>query len=145
MPNPMPGRGRAAATTALLALLCLTASACSDSNGPGDGEPRLARARFAAADPPPEGVNYLAQVSMEGSSIAADVLLRADPACNTIGAGIDVADTLLLVVETTLRAGCEPLAGGTLLETLIIGVPEEPLPFRIEWWHGTVVDTVYQE
>lgn len=129
----------------LLAALVVAAAACSDSSGPGNGETRLAQARFSAADPPPAGVNYLAQVSAEQRTIAAAVLVRADPACNTIGAGIDLADTLLLVVETTVRAGCEPLAGGTLIEALIVGVPEDPVPFRIEWWHGEVVDTVYSE
>jgi hypothetical protein len=126
----------------VLAALCL---ACGDGAGPGSDEPRLLQARFGAADPPPEGENHAAQVTMSAAGIAADVLLRADPACNTVGAGIDLADTLLLVVETTVRAGCEPLSGGTLIEAVIVGVPEDPPPFRIEWWHGDVVDTVYQD
>jgi hypothetical protein len=129
----------------LLAALAAAAGACDSGNGPSADEPRLQRARFAAADPPPPGDDFAAQVSERPGAIDADVLLRVDVACNTIGAGIDAADTLLLVVQTTLRGGCEPLAGGTLLEAEIIGVPEDPPPFRIEWWHGGVVDTVWMD
>ena len=127
----------------LLLAAALVLAGCDDGSGPSEDGPRLLRARFAAADPPPEGENYIAQVTTDPGTIAADVLLRADPGCNTIAAGLGLTDTLLLVIETTLRAGCEPLSGGTLLEALIVGVPDDPPPFRIEWWHGEVVDTVW--
>ena len=129
----------------LAAGLGVAAGACDSSSGPGADEPRLLRARFAAADPPPQGQDFAVQVSARTGGIDADVLLRVDVACNTIGAGLDAADTLLLVVQTTLRSGCEPLAGGTLLEAEIIGVPDDPPPFRIEWWHGGAVDTVWMD
>lgn len=62
-----------------------------------------------------------------------------------MNAGIEVTDTLLLIVQTIAGSGCQPIAGGMLIETEIIGVPEDAPPFRIEWWHGAVVDTVWAE
>lgn len=82
-------------------------------------------------------------MTSEPNRIEADVLLRADVACNTVGAGLDAADTLLLVIETRPRAPCQPVSGGILVESTIVGLPDDPPPFRIEWWHGEVVDTVF--
>lgn len=137
-------RGTPLRSALTAAAIAAAVAACGDDNGPSAGEPELIRARFAAADPPPEGEDYAAQVSSEPGRISADVLLRADVACSTVGAGIEAADTLLLVIQTTQRSGCQPVAGGILVETVIVGVPDEPPPFRIEWWRGADVDTVWQ-
>jgi hypothetical protein len=128
-----------------VAVFAAATAACGDSSGPGDDEPRLIQARYSPADPPATGENYAAQVSTEPGGIQADVLVRADPACNSVNAGIEVTDTLLLIVQTIAGAGCVPLSGWTLVEAVIIGVPDDPPPFRIEWWHGEVVDTVWEE
>lgn len=125
------------------AVAAAAVAACGSDTGPSADDPRLVRAIYSPADAPRDGENYLAQVTVADGGIEADVLLRSDPGCNTVAAELQQTDTLLLVIQTTLTAGCQPLSEGTLVEALILGVPDAAPPFRIEWWHGDVVDTVF--